>query len=406
MRHGFWLFFIPFSLFADESVTQERLDAEMQALKEWIQEHKEVSIKSLGGKLSLSGEVRTEMQKTSEVVNNIKQRGAGGAVPGAATYNYDVEVNLLFNYYSECSLAAIKIEFDNKMGDVNGTVNKIALERAFFGVRLFDADAVVGTFEVGRRKLNFTFDSYVEFAAYMDGIMLKIDAAFDYGSALYLHGGPFLIDRENSQYGWVAELGYLNIVNTGLYLKYSVIDWDTKDFSDPLLADYYRFFVGQYLIGYKRVLPRIEQVLTLYFAFLDNYVAKGVPMTGYQKDQYAWYLGFSIGEVRRQGDWSLNMNYQSVDPQAIPSFDVSGIGRGNAADKGFYYNKSKGELVATTQDTAAGDTNYKGVSIDFLYLFTNNLQLELQWQQSIPQNHAVGPNFRYKQFEIELIYFY
>ena len=52
---------------------------DMDALRRWIRDKRLVTVKEIGGDLSISGEVRTEFQDTSEVRNGIRQRGDGGA---------------------------------------------------------------------------------------------------------------------------------------------------------------------------------------------------------------------------------------------------------------------------------------------------------------------------------------
>ena len=115
-------------------------------------------------------------------------------------------------------------------------------------------------------------------------------------------------------------------------------------------------------------------------------------------------MGFSIGELRKPGDWSVDINYQWVAAQAIPSFDVSGIGRGNAARVGFYTLKPRGEGGPNTRKNAVGSTNYKGLAIDFLYVITNNLTMSQSYRQSINLNKTIGPAIKYRQYEIEFIY--
>ena len=131
-------------------------------------------IKELGGRLSLSGEVRAEMQATSEKVDGYKQRGAGGAVDGTASRAFDIEVNLLFDYRSDMTWAVVKIELDNNAGVISGTSNRIRLERAFFGVRAVSRDTYTMDVEIGRRFLSYTFDSRIQFGSFMDGILFKI----------------------------------------------------------------------------------------------------------------------------------------------------------------------------------------------------------------------------------------
>ena len=132
---------------------------DINALREWINTKRQVTVREMGGALSISGEVRTEMQSTSETIDGVKQRGSGGAIFGADGYPlptnaYDIEVNLMFDYRTEGSWASVKLEFDNNAGIFSGTFNKIKLERAYWGVRAIDGETFTFDFEAGRRRIS------------------------------------------------------------------------------------------------------------------------------------------------------------------------------------------------------------------------------------------------------------
>lgn len=388
--------------------TESFSEQEVKDLKEWIKKRNQVvAIKSFGGELTLSGELHSSMNQTNEVVDGIKQRGAFGAYPSEPTHVYSVEVDLLLNYRADFTWATAKLKFKNKAGttDGSGSVDKVSLDRAFYGVRCVEGDTYTIDFEVGRRKLNYTFDSLIQFGAFMDGMLLKYDQSFDTVGDFYIHAGPFVVNFKNDQYAYIAEVGLLNIANTGIYTKYSFIDWDTKHFSNPLKQDEYRFMNSQVILGYKVVPKWIGKVLTVYTAGLINSAAKELAVTNNKKANIAWYAGFSVGEAKKKGDWSLNADYQYVMPQAIPAFDNAGIGRGNIAGTGFYCANSTC-TVANTKETAVGNNNYKGFEVTLLYLFSDNLTLRQNYQMSIRQDKAVGPIFRYKQYGLELIYLF
>jgi hypothetical protein len=135
-------------------------------------------------------------------------------------------------------------------------------------------------------------------------------------------------------------------------------------------------------------------------------LAQGVEQTHGKRQNYGWYAGVSIGVVKKQYDWAIDANYQWVQAQTIPGFDVSGIGRGNAASVGFYTNNADGDPSsgATTSATAVGGCNYKGFEIEALYAFTDNLTLLQNFKFSNTLNKNIGPNLRYKQYEMEFIY--
>ena len=126
--------------------------------------------------------------------------------------------------------------------------------------------------------------------------------------------------------------------------------------------------------------------------------------TGGRKANWAWYTGVSIGVVKKQGDWAVDVNYQWVQAQAVPDFDVLGIGRGNAAGLGFYTVNRDGTGGATNQQTAGGNTNYRGFEIEALYAITNSLVVQQNFKYSNTLNTNIGPDEKFRQYEIEFIY--
>ena len=251
----------------------------------------------------------------------------------------------------------------------------------------------------------------------MDGILFKYNQSFDRLGDFYVYGGPFVVNERNDHYSYVGELGLLNIWNSGLFAKYSLIDWDTKDSADkfPFIDDdtreqrskklEFQFLNSQVLLGYKFVPNILARKTTIFYAAaLVNHAAEGVPQTHGKKKNWAGYAGFSIGEARKKGDWSFDTNYQWVQAQSIPSFDVLGIGKGNVDRVGFYREVSGGTQFATSSSTAVGSTNYRGWTMQLLYLWTNNLTMFQSWSQSISLDDNIGPFMRFKMYEIELIY--
>ena len=410
---------------------------DIDALIKWVKTKRLVTVKEKGGDLSISGEVRTELQSTNERKEGVKQRGSGGVRDDVAIRAWDVELNLLLNYRTERTWATAKLRFDNDAGVISGSTNHIVLDRAFFGGRVIDADAFNIDIEFGRRRLGYTFDSKIEFCAYFDGILFKFEEAWEGIGDTYLYGGPFVVNEKIDQFAYVAELGLLDIYNTGLYTKYSIIDWDTKHTARKVRNERFRFINSQLTLGYKfKSCFFGNRVVTLYAAGLVNSAAKKLKETTLypsslkignssktvndlyleegknicqvkklpiwnKKENLAWYAGFSIGELRKQWDWSFDINYQWVQAQAVADFDSSGLGRGNIARVGLFRDSS-GNLI--TINEAVGPGNYKGIASEFNILLTNNITLFQSWQHSVNQNSKIGPGMGYKQYEVELIY--
>ncbi len=395
--------------YADTIDRDDDQDIDVQALREWINTKRQVTVKEIGGNLSISGEVRTEFQATGETVNGVKQRGRGAPLyaSGGNVYpnrGYDIEVNLMLDYRTDRTWSAIKLEFDNDAGIFGGTFNKIKLEKAYFGGRVVDADSWYIDVELGRRRLSNIFDSMLEFNAFFDGILFEYDQSWEKVGDFYTNLGVFVIDERKDQYGYVGELGLLNIANTGLYSKFSLIDWDTKHFASHVDNLRFDFIVGQLILGYRFYPQKLQKQVTLYSAALYNFAANRLEITNNTKANWGGYVGFSIGELKKQGDWAINMNYQVLQAQCVPDFDNGGIGMGNVSNAGLYTADINGTGAPTTRKTAAGNGNYRGFVVTLDYLITSNLNLQQQWQQSITLDKEIGPFRRFKQYEIEFIY--
>lgn len=392
------------SLFASTIDDSDDIDQkDINAVREWINTKRQVTVRELGGALSISGEVRTEFQSTAEVLNGVKQRGVGGSTD-LPTNAFDIEVNLMLDYRTENTWGSIKLEFDNDAGIISGSFREIKLERAYWGVRVLDADTYSFDIEAGRRRMSSIVDSKLEFSNFFDGLWFRYDQGYDPIGDLYLHAGVFIINENKNQFGYLGELGILNIAGTGLYSKYSLIDWNTKNMHNKVQNQRYDFLVSQLLIGYKFLPSRLQKIVQIYAAGLWNSNARKINISHHKRANWGGYIGVSIGELKKKGDWAFDINYQVLAAQCIPDFDVQGIGLGNAADTGFYTTDVRGGGTPNTRKTAGGNVNYRGFQMTLDYLLTNQLNMQQSWQQSITLDDGIGPFHRYKQYEIEFIY--
>jgi hypothetical protein len=378
---------------------------DMEALRRWIRDKRLVTVKEIGGDLSISGEVRVEFQDANEVKSGIRQRGQGGATT-KPQYAWDIEVNLMIDYRTDRTWAAIKIEFDEDMGIRSGTVNKVRLEKGYLGGRIIPGDTFTFDAELGRRFLYNVFDSKIEFSSLYDGVLFRTNKAWPQIGDFYFNIGALLVDDKTNHYGYVSETGALKIANTGLNMKYSIIDW-YKPYANEFDDRRYKFLVSQFLTSYQFYPEWIgKRLIKFYGAGLCNHIADGVPQTHGRRQNLGWYAGVSIGLVKKQFDWAIDANYQWAQAQVVPEFDTSGIGRGNAAGVGFYTLNADGNPLSgiTTAETAVGSCNYKGFEIEALYAFTDNLTVLQNFKYSNTLNKNIGPNINYKQYEMEFIY--
>jgi hypothetical protein len=407
--------------YGDKSNANNKTDPE--ALKRWLSDKRMITTKEIGGDLSLSGEVRVEFQDTNARKNDKKQLGQHSAT-GKPAQSWDVEVNLLLDYRSDYTWASIKIEFDDDMGVRSGKMDKIRLEKAYLGGRLVAGDTLTFDAEIGRRYLINVFDSKLEFGSLFDGVLFRLNKAFVSIGDFYFNTGVFLVDDKTNHYGFVGELGMLHILNCGLGAKYSVVDW-RKHFPNPLKNDRYQFVEQQVTLFYQWNPSWIwKKLIKVYAAAVSNLIADdlvladfyppgvpipkqspaGIPTKNFGKQNWGWYAGVVVGQLRKQGDWSIETDFQWVQAQTVPDYDFSGIGRGNVARQGLYTTNIDGSGHYTIAENAVGPCNYYGFEVDALYAFTNNLTIEEKFVWSHTLDKQLGPNLKLSQFEVEFIY--
>ncbi|HSX13976.1 MAG TPA: hypothetical protein VLE96_06125 [Chlamydiales bacterium] len=414
------IFTLPAFAQSADGISQRREpDAkDMDALRRWLQDKRLVTMREIGGDLSLSGEVRTEFQATSEERNGNQVRGGGGPRP---MFAWDVEFNLMLDYRADRTWAAIKIEYDNDMGIRSGTFNKIRLEKAYLGARLVPGDTFTMDGEIGRRYLSNVFESKIEFSSVFDGALLRFSKAAPSVGDFITQLGAFVVNDRTNHYGFVVEIGALRIANVGLNLKYSIIDWDRpggeneKDntiIETQLTNLRFRYLVSQFLASYqfypgwmgKKLVKFYGAALVNHLALSNPLATVGIENQPFGKQNWGWYTGVSLGTLKKKYDWAVDANFQWVQAQAVPGFDCSGIGRGNAGGVGLYTKKADGSGGPVFRDQAVGSTNFYGFSLDGSYLFTDNMTINPLLQCSWTLDHDIGPNLMYKQFEVEFIY--
>lgn len=298
-----------------------------------------------------------------------------------------------------------------------GKCNNLCLKKAFMGYNLFTCADEKFDIELGRRRLSHVFDSSIQFLSQFDGVLVKYSNSDDYWGNWYFYGAGLVVNERINHFAWVVELGFLNILDSGFDVKYSFIDWrkngraqclrppeedpDGNIISDRFFRnpDGFKFLNSQWTLTYHLNEDYFCAPARIFGAFLLNhnqnkasYPFLNSNERGYVKNcNYGWYIGFKVGEVFKEGDWSFEAQYQHVEPIAVPDGDSSGIGRGNVLDESF-------------TSVGRGNTNFKGFKFEFLYGLTDNLTVDsiVEWTREI-RDELGGPH-RYSKVEIEAIY--
>lgn len=386
-------------------------------LRDFIESKGLIECRKKTGLLTVAGDVRARWITSGEAAESlihpgelIKQRGQGTKT---AENVYKSEVNIFLDYVAPRSWVSTKLKWVALDGIDGGSATRVELDRAFIGYDIFSKKKEDFYIEVGRSRLDYIFDSRIEFGSLFDGLHIYYTNCWPWLGEFIIHGGPFIVDSFTNHYAWIIETGVVGWAGTGFGFKYSLVDWhrfaptldygNIKDAGKNTVRNNprYSFLVSQMLFGYERKIDFLGcKTLYIYGAVLANHDAKHTPTTSGKKLNGAWYAGFTLGKLCKACDWSLDVIYQSVQAQAVPEFDLCGIGHGNAANSLL----SDAILLGLSPALARGFTNFKGWAASILYAMSDNLSLRAQGQYTTPRNKSIGGDFRFKSFEMSVIY--
>ncbi|MBF5050654.1 Uncharacterized protein CLAVI_000268 [Candidatus Clavichlamydia salmonicola] len=348
------------------------------------------------GVFSISGDVRTRWIGSNEkIVTN-------SVTPPTNTsfdmYRFGTEFNCNINYELDRTWVSTR----TRWAAVAGTDSRTSmLDKAVVGYALFEKAEIKekAYFEVGRVSLGSVFESGVQFDGYFDGLRVAYQRAMPASTPGYMmiHGGPFVINSQESQYGWVVEAGIGGV--KGFKAKYSFIDWKTfttRNASNVTVK--YNYQVSQIIGGYENTISKYQIPYGIVVGGLVNPAAKATATTLNKKLNTGFYISGSLGKLQKAGDLSLALQYERVGALAIPESDVSGIGHGNAQRFFFANAIAQGYEPAL----ANGATNYKGISLNLGCAISKTLALRGVYQYSTPLNEGLGQTFTFSRVQMLL----
>lgn len=437
----------------DGSRFEEELnERDFDALRDYLKSKRALDIEEEASSLTISGDVRTEYRHLNETCKGFRLRGnefRARDMKGRpiSRNDFDIEFNLRFDYVCDKTWAVAHVRYDNSAGvDDNGhpcidgnlkcgcckeqaiacigdkegyhgsgACDDLCLKKAYFGYELYACGETRFFFELGRRgNLYSVFDSNIQFLSRFDGLLLKYESQWDSVADWYVQAAAFVVDERVNHFGYIAEAGLLNIADTDFNLKYSLVHWplwgrNRCEINNPRG---FRFINSQITASYYLKPEWVCGIKTkVYGAFLINHNARKLVVrtpTGSRDDNgvftcsivdkhvgrqnIGWYAGILFGEVRKEGDWALEIQYQVLQAQACPDDDAAGICRGNVLDESF------------TSCSYRGNTNYKGWKFEGLYAFTDNLTLDSIVEWSKAADDSIGGKHTYGKVELEAIY--
>ncbi len=433
--------------YATETQAEQR---DMEALQEYIRTKRAITVKEKGGNLMISGDIRGEWYHMHAKTNHRYQRGWKSRklfpnsfvnkktprlshedykrlpymdrvayregrlkiLPPFATNEFDAEANLVFDYVAERGWGTIRLQFSNPAGVVpptrrtmvndsrrimygSGSYNEISLRKCYAGYNFWEQGTSRFDMEVGRRRLYDVFDSRVQFWSNFDSVLARFTGSYEGITDLSLKAAAFVVDYTVNHYGYVGELGLLNLFDSGFDVKYSLIDWDTLHRPNRYERHHAlgtRFCNSQVQALYTLSPDLVRMKTSLYAAYLHNHAAKATGWTHHKKADDGYYVGARIGEALRKGDYSLEFFYQWVQAQAVPEWDVSTSGRDNPRGVSFYNRRS------------GGRANYRGWRVEAFYVLTDNWTLNAHLDKIRELDHKIGGQHRSWEFYFGAIF--
>ena len=433
--------------YATEKEAQQR---DMDALQEYIKTKRVISVKEKGGNMMISGDIRGEWycmhaktdhkyqrgwasrnlfpnsvtNKTTPTISHkaynalsfndrLKYRkGRDEILPPFATNEFDAEANLILDYIGDRGWGTIRLQFSNPAGITtptrrpmifdsrkimygSGEVNNVVLRKCYAGYNLWEQGSSRFDLEVGRRRFYDVFDSRVEFWEFFDGLLARYTSSYEGLGDLSLKGGAFVVDYTVNHYGYIGELGLLNIGDAGFDVKYCLVDWDTLHRANrfgqvhPLGT---RFVNSQILADYNFSPDLINIRSCIYAAYLVNHAAKATSVTNYRKAKDAYYIGARAGEAARKGDYSFELFYQWVKAQAVPEMDTSVSCRDNPRGISMYNRRS------------GGFANFRGWRLESFYALTENWTLNAHFDRIREMDRHIGGAHRSWEFYFGAIF--
>jgi len=410
-----------------EDFNRELNERDWDALREFIITKRTIDLQEKACNLTISGDVRTEWRHLTEKAYGRNLRGPHAVDPynhlPISRNDFDIECNLRFDYVCGRAWAVAHLQFDNPAGVIDngvgcpadpdgyhgsGRTDNLNLKRCYWGYNVYTDSCTRLDIEIGRRRLYDVFDSELEFLSQFDGILAKLNFTWEGVADLYWKSAVFLVDERVNHMAYVTELGALDIMDSGIDLKYSFIHWNkygiNRCFADNPFG--FKFQISQVIFKYHLDPDLLDEPAELFAGFLINHNRHKTYFTDvthlspeeYKKlvdrtknQNLGFYLGFLVGDVVKEGDWSFEAQYQYVQANAIPDNDVSGIGRGNVLGESY-------------TASSRGNTNFKGFRFEGLYALTDNLSLDsiIEWSTAIKKN--IGGPHNYSKFELEAIY--
>lgn len=304
----------------------------------------------------------------------------------------------------------------------SGEIFFVNLRRAFIGYNIYADGKRRLDIEFGRQELGDIFTSQLQFTNRFDGVIFKYASELGRLLDCYVNAGGFVIDERVNHFGYGIEIGFIDILDSGLDLRYNLIDWRKKGKNrcfilNPLGTDFLNSQV-EFDYYFSTTVCSHKIPIDIYGGCLINHAAKKTVYTHDKKKNFAWNAGIYIGNVDQKGDWALDVHYLHIEAQAVSDQDVGGIGRGNILNTDLfdnvdfshssplhdYYDYIDDSNPLTTFLPRCGNANFCGWRFEFLYALTDNFLINTSFEFTNEEDKHIGGKHQYRNFELQLLY--
>lgn len=385
---------------------------DLWAVRDWLKA-KRVAINNKGADLSISGDLRVDWRNVTLSRGSRNVCGSGDALGGFSNNLFNSDFRLYFDYRTDKTWTSIKLGFENALGSQQGEVDQISLDRANMGYHLLDDGTSRLDVLVGRQRAYDLYDSEFQFNSTIDGFTGSYTVSFESVGDFLVHGGGYIVDVARPRSLWIIEAGVYNIADTGAYVEYSFADWAKAASYATAQNVRQQFIINQFTLGYVVNPDFLGIDIRVFGQFAWNATANTNQIVRASKGQItssqglAWVIAVQLGKLEKANDWAFQAQWQAVEAQAVPEFDVSGIGAGSSLGAGLFNS-------ASLLGIGNGTTNYNGWELDLMYAITDEMTLELRFQRALSLrtiNNKVknaygswGAPLNYTNFEIMAIY--
>ena len=324
-------FFASSPIAADEQdgsrFDEELNERDFDALRDFLKTRRAVDATPKISNLTISGDVRTEWRHLNESCKGQRLRGHGAVGLNGrpvSRNDFDIEFNLRFDYVNDRTWAVAHVRYDNSAGvDDNGhpcfysapiegdcldqarqcigdpegyhgsgNCSDLCVKKAYMGYELYDDCNSRFLVELGRRgNLYNVFESNVQFLSRFDGLLLKYESSWESVSDWYVQAAGFLVDERVNHFAWVAEVGLLNIADSDIDFKYSIVDWEKHGINRCFVRNPrgFRFINSQFILAYN-LSPEVISVPVKFFgAFLWNHAARKISVHRFIENAKIWH---------------------------------------------------------------------------------------------------------------------